>query len=98
MGFGYYTSWGPQKGADEEKSALDLSAIAHRRWGGLDNFGALKVAASPLKTPFSFEGPFQCRAKGRMHSIPLVSGPSCFGPSNTGNDVGGERTDARAAK
>ena len=57
MGFGYYTSWGPPKGADEEKSAPDLSAIAHRRWGDLDSFGALKVAASPLKTPFSWEGP-----------------------------------------
>ena len=33
--------------------------------------------------------------KGRMYSIPLVSGPPCFGSSSAGNDVGSERADAR---
>ena len=55
----YYTSWGTPKGTDEGKSAPDLSAIAHHRWGDLYGLGALKVAASPLKPPFSAgQGPF----------------------------------------
>ena len=50
---------GYTKGDRRGKSAPDLPAIAHHRWGDLDSFGALKVAASPLKPPFSAgQGPF----------------------------------------